>query len=195
MARFFRRYKSNIYGNYRKAYCIDGALTGVCMSVTMAIRDLVATKPMATPENYVTELILLVGILWSTYQYRKQLPEGRVTFKELMLVGLGIGVVSALVYGLWIWLNCGVLNTNMVQYYNEQRIAVMEPKEQSVAAAIAIEKVKAYNAGDWAFIGGFRSAVMSIIISFFTALIFRTEKGEVVTKGKPKENSNQTQKK
>lgn len=195
MARFFRRYKSNIYGNYRKAYCIDGALTGVCMSVMMAIRDLVATKPMATPENYVTELILLVGILWSTYQYRKQLPEGRVTFKELMLVGLGIGVVSALVYGLWVWLNCGVLNTNMVQYYNEQRIAVMEPKEQSAAAAIAIEKVKAYNAGDWAFIGGFRSAVMSIIISFFTALIFRTEKGEVVTKGKPKENSNQTQKK
>ena len=105
---------------------------------------------------------------------------GKVTFKELMMFGLGIGVVSAVVYGLWIWLNCGVVNTGLVNYYNEQRIAVMEPREQSAAAAIAIEKVKAYTAGDWAFIGGFRSAVMSIIISFFTSLVFRTEKGEIV---------------
>lgn len=180
MARFFRRYKSTIYGNYRKAYCIDGVLTGVCMSALTAIRDLLAAKPMAAPENFVTEAILLVGIVWSTYQYRKQLPEGKVTFKELMMLGLGIGVVSAVVYGLWIWLNCGVVNTGLVNYYNEQRIAVMEPREQSAAAAIAIEKVKAYTAGDWAFIGGFRSAVMSIIISFFSSLVFRTEKGEVV---------------
>ena len=99
MASFFRRYKSTIYGNYRKAYCVDGVLTGVCMSALMAIRDLIASKPMASPENYVTEIILAVGILWSTYQYRKQLSEGKVTFKELMLLGLGIGVVSALVYG------------------------------------------------------------------------------------------------
>ena len=151
MARFFRRYKSTIYGNYRKAYCVDGVLTGVCMSALMAIRDLIASKPMASPENYVTEIILAVGILWSTYQYRKQLPEGKVTFKELMLLGLGIGVVSAVVYGLWVWLNCGVLSPERVQYYNEQRMAVMDAPEQSAEAAIAIEKVKAYTAGDWAF--------------------------------------------
>ena len=194
MARFFRRYKSTIYGNYRKAYCVDGVLTGVCMSALMAIRDLIASKPMASPENYVTEIILAVGILWSAYQYRKQLPEGKVTFKELMLLGLGIGVVSAVVYGLWVWLNCGVLSPERVQYYNEQRMAVMDAPEQSAEAALAIEKVKAYTAGDWAFIGGFRSAVMSIIISFFAALIFRTEKGTVVIKEQKTENSKQTQK-
>ena len=119
MARFFRRYKSTIYGNYRKAYVIDGLLTGAAMSVIAAVRDWLAAKPMATPENYVTELVLLVGILWASYHYRKQLPGEKVTLKELMLLGLGIGVVSAVVYGLWTWLHCGVMNTGLVDYYNQ----------------------------------------------------------------------------
>ena len=184
MARFFRRYKSTIYGNYRKAYVIDGLLTGAAMSVIAAVRDWLAAKPMATPDNYVTELVLLVGILWASYHYRKQLPGEKVTFKELMLLGLGIGVVSAVVYSLWMWLRCGVINTGLVDYYNQSRIDVMDPAETSEAAKVAIESVKRYTAGDWAFIAGFRSAVMSILISFFAALIFRTEKGEVRTKTK-----------
>lgn len=131
MARIFRRYKSTIYGNYRKAYLIDGLLTGAAMSVIVAVRDWLAAKPMATPENYITEIILAVGIFWATYHYRKGLPEGKVTLKELMLLGLGIGVVSAIVYGLWTWLNCGALHTDLVGYYNNCRIEVMEPPRQA----------------------------------------------------------------
>jgi hypothetical protein len=93
-------------------------------------------------------------------------------------------VVSAVVYGLWTWLHCGVMNTGLVDYYNQSRIDVMEPAETSEAAKVAIESVKRYTAGDWAFIAGFRSAVMSVIIVFFTSLILRTEKGEVVVKNK-----------
>ena len=184
MARFFRRYKSTIYGNYRKAYVIDGLLTGAAMSAVAAVRDWLAAKPMATPENYITELVLLVGILWASYHYRKQLPGEKVTFKELMLLGLGIGVVSAVVYGLWTWLHCGVVNTGLVEYYNQSRIEVMEAAEKSEAAKLAVESVKKYTAGDWAFIAGFRSAVMSVIIAFFASLVLRTEKGEVVVKKK-----------
>ncbi len=182
MARIFRRYKSTIYGNYRKAYLIDGALTGVVMSVVMLLRDLLAKSPMSSPENYITELVLAVGIFWSCYQYRRQLPDGKVTLKELMLLGLGIGLVSAVVYGLWTWLRCGVLDTSLVDYYNQQRIAVMEPAESSAEAKMAVEQVRRYTAGDWAFIAGFRLAVMSIIITFFAALIFRTEKAPVKLK-------------
>ena len=182
MARIFRRYESTIYGNYRKAYLIDGALTGVVMSVVMLLRDWLAKSPMPSPENYITELVLAVGIFWSSYQYRKQLPEGKVTLKELMLLGLGIGVVSAVVYGLWTWLRCGVLNTSLVDYYNHQRINMMEAAESSVEAKLAVEQVTRYTAGDWAFIGAFRSAVMSVIITFFASLIFRTEKAPVTSR-------------
>lgn len=163
---------------------IDGLLVGGAMSLIAAVRDWLAAQPMATPENYITELVLLVGTLWASYHYRKQLPDGRVTLKELMLLGLGIGVVSAVVYGLWTWMHCGIINSGLVDYYNQSRIGVMEPAETSEAAKVAIENVKKYTAGDWAFIAGFRSAVMSVIITFFTALVLRTEKGEVVTKSK-----------
>ena len=179
MAKIFRRYESTIYGNYRKAYFIDGALTGAVMSMVMLLRDWLATSPMSSPENYVTELVLAIAIFWSCYQYRRQLPDGKVTLKELMLLGLGIGVVSAVVYGLWTWLHCGVLDTSLVDYYNQQRIAMMESAESSAEAKVAVELVRRYTAGDWAFIGAFRSAVMSIIITFFTALVFRTEKSKV----------------
>jgi len=184
MVKIFRRYKSTIYGNYRRAYLIDGLITGVAMSLVLLVRDWLAEMPMSQPENFVTEIVMAIGIFWFTYQYRKQLPGQKVTLKELMLLGLGIGVVSSVVFGLWTWLNCGVLNTDMVGFYNEQRISVMEPADSSAEAKTAVEMVKKYTAGDWGFIGAFRSAVMSIIITFFAALIFRTEKSPVVERRK-----------
>ncbi len=182
MAKIFRRYKSTIYGNYRKAYLLDGLITGFVISLVLFVHDWLAETPMSQPENFITELVMAVGIFWFTYQYRKQLPDQKVTLKELMLLGLGMGVVASVVFGLWTWLYCGSLNTDMVEFYNQQRISVMDPAESSAEAKAAVEMVKRYTAGDWAFIGGFRSAVMCIIITFCAALIFRTEKSPVVEK-------------
>ena len=132
---------------------------------------------MTSPDNYITELILAVGIFLTCYIYRDELFKKRVSFKELMLLGLGLGIVSALVYGLWTLLHLSFSASAMVEYYNEERIAVMEPAETSEEARLAIEQVKNYTAAHWAFIAAFRTAVISIIISFFAALLFRTEKG------------------
>lgn len=144
------------------------------------IRDWLSESAMSQPENFVTEVVMAVGIFWFTYRYRKSLPEQKVTLKELMLLGLGIGVIGSVVYGLWTWLRCGVLESGMVEFYNQQRIGVMEPADSSAQAKAAVELVKGYTAGDWAFIGAFRSAVMSIILAFFAALIFKTEQSPVV---------------
>ena len=131
------------------------------------------------------ESTLILVVTPSGYTTSVKLPfSSKVTLKELMLLGLGIGVVSAVVYGLWTWLRCGVLNTSLVDYYNHQRINMMEAAESSVEAKLAVEQVTRYTAGDWAFIGAFRSAVMSVIITFFASLIFRTEKAPVRTTGK-----------
>ncbi len=186
MAKIFRRYNSAIYGNYRKAYVIYGLVTGVLMSLVMLVRDWLADTPMSQPENYVTEIVMAIGIFGFSYRYRQQLPEQKVMLKELMLLGLGIGVVSSVVFGLWTWIYCGQIDAERVAFYNQQRIAMMEPADKSAEAAAAIELVKKYTAGDWAFIGGFRSAVMSVIITFFAALIFRNEKSPVVERNKDK---------
>ena len=182
MTRIFRRYKSTIYGNYRKAYIIAGVLTGVAMAIVLLLRDWLSVFPMSSPENYVTEIVLALGIFLTCIIYRNGLPDKKVTLKELLLLGLGIGVVSAIVYGLWLWLNLSVFAPELVEYYNDERISMMDPAEASAAAKLAVEQVRRYTAGNWAFIGGFRSAVMSIIITFFAAIILRTEKGEVRTK-------------
>ena len=176
MARVFRRYKSTIYGNYRRAYLTYGVLTGAGMTAVVALRNWMGGTPVATPENYLTELVLAAGIVWASWRYRKGLPDGKVTLKELMLLGLGIGVVSGVVYGLWTWLHCGVLDSGLTEHYNDCRIAVMDDADTSAEARIAVEQVKKYTAGDWAFIAAFRTAVMSVIITFFSALVFRTEK-------------------
>jgi len=176
MARVFRRYKSTIYGNYRRAYLTYGVLTGAVMAAVVALRNWMGGAPVATPENYLTELVLAAGIVWASWRYRKGLPDGKVTLKELMLLGLGIGVVSGVLYGLWTWLHCGVLDSSMTEHYNNCRIAVMDDPDTSAEARLAVEQVKKYTAGDWAFIAAFRTAVMSVIITFFSALVFRTEK-------------------
>ena len=147
------------------------------MSVILLVRDWLSRLPMTSPDNYITELILAVAIFLTCYTYRKSLLKQRVSFKELMLLGIGLGVVSTVIFGLWTWWNLSHFASALVDYYNEERIALMEPAETSEEARLAIEQVKNYTAGHWAFIGAFRLAVISIIITFFAALLFHNEKG------------------
>ena len=186
MAKYFRRYNSTIYGNYRKAYLLYGLMTGVVMSLTVTLWNAFADKPLAEPENLATEAVLLICTIFATYQYRHTLPDGRVTLKELMLLGLGVGVVSAIIYGLWTWFYCGVWQTELVQHYIESRIAAMQQSSNGTTEQ-NIALVRAYTAGDWALIGAIRTAVMSIIITFFSALVFRTEKSPVRERKSTKE--------
>ena len=188
MAKFIRRYKSTIYGNWRRAVLIDGSVVGVLMSVVMALRDSLSPQPMAAPQNIVTDILLLVAVVWFSYQYRRGLPDQKVTLKELLLLGVGIGVVSGIVYGLWTWFNCSVLNDGLVEHYNQSRIQAMQTAAADSNTVIpesledAVAKVQRYTAARWGFIAGFRSAVLSVIIAFFTAILLRTEKGEIRTK-------------
>lgn len=185
MARFFRRYSSTIYGNYRKAYVLYGLMTGGVMALIVTLWNVIADKPLPEPENLATEVVLLICTLFATYRYRRTLPGERVTLKELMLLGLGIGMVSAVVYGLWTWFYAGAWKPEMVQHYIDSRIAAMQQADKATEDAIA--QVQAYTVGDWAFIAAFRSAVISILITFFTALVFRTEKSPVREKQSTKE--------
>lgn len=183
MGKVFRRYNSTIYGNYRKAYLIDGALTGAVMSVILLAVDLISGTPMESPVNFIPELVMMVSIAWCGYHYRKELDQQKVTFKEMMLLGLGIGMVSAVVYGLFVWAYCCVRH-DMVQIYQNQRIALMESADVSVDAKLAVESVKHYGPGDWGFIAGFRLAVLSIIVAFLAAIALRTEKAPIKMKNK-----------
>lgn len=187
MTKVIRRYNSTIYGNYRLAGLKYGSIIGGVIGLLVLLYRLLSPEHyLTTPENYITDGVMLAGILLTTYMYRESLPEKKSTLNELLRMGLWTGVIASVVYGLLLWLWCGVMFPDMVETYVEQRIAVMPKAESSAEAKVAVELVKNYGAGDWAFIGAFRNGVMSIIMVFVAALIFRNENAPV----RKKENKN-----
>lgn len=183
MVRILRRYKSTIYGNYRAAYLKYGLLTGLVISVVVVLCRICFPEHFpAAPNNYLTEIVLTICVFIAGYLYRRQYSEQELTLKELMLLGLGIGVISSVVYGLFLWLMCGQMFPDVVNVYIENRLAQMDAPETSAEAKVAVELTKGYTAGDWAFIGGFRTAVFSVIVAFAMALILGGKRGSLVEK-------------
>lgn len=177
MARLLRRYESVVYGNYRLAYVTYGVFIGVIMALVILFhRILFAANPPLSPENYVVDIVLAVALFVASYRYRSTLPGGQVMLKELLLLGIGMGAVASVVYGLLLWIICGALFPDLVETFISHRLSLMPPVSESADAALAVENTKGYTAGDWAFIGGFRLFVMSILVTFFTSIILRTQK-------------------
>ena len=180
--KFIRRYQSDIYGNYRRAYLRDGLFAGLAIGGVVLFCKLIY-YPIYAPENYVTDLTLLVATLFFAWRYRKGLPDGKVFFKELMLYGLGLGIVAAVVYGLFLLFYGSVVDDGFaarcLQHFEfgEQNGAGTDEEK---AATIAV--MRTYKLRTWAFIGAFRTAVMSILTAFVAALLFRTEKNKVKEK-------------
>lgn len=172
MAGLLRRYKSPIYGNYRKRALLYGSLTGGVMFVFVVAYWLFGT-PMATPENYVTDLVMAVCIFVASYHYRKYETEGKIFFKELMLVGLTTGLIASIIYGLLLMVYAVGIDVDFCSRCIQERVNLMP--QETEAEIEAVNMTMRYTNGDWAFIGFFRSAVMMIIIVFFAAIIFRTE--------------------
>ena len=182
VVRFLRRYSSTIYGQYRPAGLKWGLAVGAAMAVVMLLAGLCGPQVQpAAPENYITDIVMLLGMLVAAYRYRRTLEEERVTLKELMLLGLWVGFMASLVYGLLLWLY-GMVDGTLVERFAEGRLALMPPAETDAQGALNIELVQGYTAGDWGFIGGFRSAVISILLNLVAALVMRTEKAPVRSK-------------
>lgn len=181
--RLLRRYQSEIYGNYRVAYLRDGLYTGLFLAVVVLFCKLIY-YPIYAPETYITDVALLAATLFFAYRYRASLPDKKVFFKELMLYGLGLGVLAAVLYGLFLLFYGGVVDKEFASrclehFIHGEQNGSATPDEQ--AATIAV--MRTYTLRTWAFIGAFRTAVMSILTAFVAALLFRTEKNVVRPKG------------
>ena len=185
MGKVFRQYKSTIYGNYRKAYLKCGVVVGVASALLMLFLWIIRVDDSRfEPCGWAIELMFAVVIGFGCYRYRKSLPGEKVTLKELMLMGLGSGVVGAVVYGLLLALMCATSLPGLTEAFAEGRIAVMPSGDESFEAKQAIDTVRGYTAGDWGFIGGFRAAVMSVLIAFLAAIVLRTEKADQEFRGR-----------
>ncbi len=180
MARILKRYHSRIYGNYRIAYLKYGSFIGIALSTAVLLQTVLLPKfqPYA-PETFITDGIVLVGMCIACYCYRDTLKYKRVMFKELILMGMGMNIVASVIYGLFLWFLCGQMFPDLIESFANYRIHQMPPAAESAEASLNVTLVRKYTAGDWAFIGAFRTFVISIIFAFISAIAFANEKPSV----------------
>ena len=174
--RLVRRYQSDIYGDYRKFGLRYGLFSGLIMAAIVCILFFL-DYPLQAPVNYATDITLFVCALFFAYRYRTTLPDNKVFFKELMLLGLTLGVVAAIVYALFLLLYGKVIDTDFLTRCidrlvdNEQNgTASQEQIQQTVSV------MRGYTLVTLALIAAFRTSVMAIMTAFCGALLFRTEK-------------------
>lgn len=170
----FHRYKSEIHGNYRRAYLRSGLTTGVLLALYVLVR-LLSGSPMESPVSLIVDAILLVVLILLTAWYRNSLPEKKITLKEAMLFGIGTAAVAGVVYGLLLWaIGLGsqpqtVLFTNTMLGGNS--VDLQNPQLH-------------YWAAWWAIVAGVETIVLGAFAAFLAAIFFRNEKSEIKHKQK-----------
>lgn len=161
----FHRYHSTIHGNYRRAYLLGGAVTGLVLAAYMFSRWMMG-RPVESPLSYVSDAILLVLLFLEAAYYRRSLPDGRVTLKELMLFGMGVAAVAAVVYGLLLWL-LGTLSPEQTALFTSamsgQEITPHDPQLH-------------YWSVLWAIVAALEVLLLGSFGAFLAAILFRNEK-------------------
>lgn len=128
-------------------------------------------KPAESPEAYMSDGIMLVGVFLFTLLYRNSLEEKTATLKELMLFGMGTAVVASVLYGLFVWGFGSVVPAQTEIFTCTLR------DEEAFATAPAH-----YWAAWWGIESGVKLAVLGAFGAFVAALLFRNEKSEVRSK-------------
>jgi hypothetical protein len=166
--KFFHRYQSDIHGNYRKGYLRCGTLTGVMLSLYIAVRYLMG-MPAESPEAYLSDAIMLLAVFLFTLLYRNALEEKKATLKELMLFGMGTAVLASVIYGLFLWAFGSVATDQTVIFtltLSGKEITATDPQINYWAAL-------------WGIVAGVKLAVLGGFGAFVSAVILRNEKGKV----------------
>ena len=165
----FHRYKSEIHGNYRRAYLRSGLMSGVLLAAYVLVR-LLAGTPMESPMSIVVDAILLVVLFMLTAWYRNSLPEKRITLKEAMLFGIGTAAIAGIVYGLLLWA-IGLASSEQTVVFTNTMIG-----ENTVDG---LNPQLHYWAAWWAIVAGGETILLGSFGAFLASIFFRNEKSQV----------------
>ena len=166
--KFFHRYESTIHGNYRKAYLRCGLLAGLMLVLFLLVRWLMR-NPADNPETYLSDGILLLSVFLFTMLYRNALPERKASMKELMLFGIGTAVVASLLYGVYIYVAGFVMPGQIELFTNTMK-----------APGAFAEYPAHYWSALWGILTAVKMAVLGGFGAFISALILKTEKGNII---------------
>lgn len=176
-----RRYESEIYGNYKKYWFIYGLYTGLIMCFSILFRYWL-TYPMDSPSTWVDNIVLFFCMFIFTYLYRKKLYCGNIFFKEIYILNLGIGVVAAVIYALFVWYYGSCVDVEFLQRYidAQEHIYLNNWQGTNEDMNMMIENIKTLTTVPYlSIMGGILTVVTSLIVAFIVAILLRTQKNVV----------------
>ncbi len=170
-----KRYQSHIYGNYKTAILKYGALCGLLLCVIVFIQ-LALNTPIKQPVSYIEEIFVLVCMFVFTCLYRKKLSEKQLFFKEAYILCLGIGIVSAIIYALFIIFYAQSIDPDFSERYYQLQKSVLLNNNQTVNDDELTIMSSSKNLGIMAFV---LLTVLSILFAMVVAIFMRTQKNRV----------------
>ncbi len=176
-----RRYQSTVYGNYKKAWLLYGLYTGLILCFSTMLRYWL-TYPMESPSSWIDNVVLFLSMVLFTLVYRKKLADKKIFFKEVYILNIGIGIIAAMVYGIFLLFYGYRMDPEFVQrYYEAQEIIYRQNwAESSELLAEKLTQLKEMATTKYLSMMGFiLTAVTSLILAFIVALFFRTQKNIV----------------
>lgn len=175
-----RRYKSEIHGNYKRAWLQYGIITSIAMVLSVLIRYAL-TYPIESSFSWTDDVIILICLVGFTITYRSTLPEKLITFKEIYVLNLGIGFISAIIFGFFIWYYASRVDISFPDRYYASMMAQSETSELS--PDVYETQTKAMSTpGNLALQGGVLTFVNVLVLGFFVAIFLKTEKQNLYKK-------------
>ncbi|MBQ9638023.1 MAG: DUF4199 domain-containing protein [Bacteroidales bacterium] len=172
--RLIRQYESVIYGNYHKAALQGGVVIGLALLVYILLFFFVG-NPISSPETFGIDGVLFLCTGSIFVLYRRRLPDGKVSMKELMLLGVDACLIGAALYGVELYLYATLLDVQ----FSDRCFSTMAKGLQDADDTQVVNIISNYSAVNWALMGCVRLAVMSIIFVLVLALCMRTEKSRL----------------
>ena len=174
-----RRYESKMHGDYKRAILRYGFFGGLIFCVVLLLRWLLVLPP-SQPMSYVENVLQLVLLFVFVYLYKRRLPDRRINFKESYVVALGTAVVSAVIYGMFMYVYASYIDTQMQErcfefqrMMNQGQYTEEQLKDLTKPSYIAFSAV-------------LLNSVMAVLWAMIVAIFLRNERAIVVQKQKKK---------
>ena len=141
------------------------------------------TYPIESSFSWTDDVIILICLVGFTLVYRSTLPEKRISFKEIYVLNLGIGFISAIIFGLFIWYYASMVDISFPDRYYASMMEQAETSELPIDAYEAQTKNMS-TPGNLAMQGGVLTFVNVLVLGFFIAIFLKTEKQNLYQKNK-----------
>lgn len=171
-----RKFESKIYGNYGRAAAKYGFFSGLIMMLVIMFRYWII-YPIKQPVSYTENIALFVLMIGSLVIYKRNLEEGRITFKEAFLLSFGVGVIASIMYGMFLYIYASFIDMEFCNRCFDFHRSLSSNANLSDEEIHFITKPSSI-----AFSGILLSTTVSILWAFIMSIMLRNEKAPIANK-------------